>query len=136
MPIAAGKRIPDSVPQTGIRPACPPRPFIYKPVILRLLLPKNLPRCFRLNCCLPALRPTPFVNFSRLAPHEVSRESAVLAAFNSYAFREILRPKEGLRMTISKQATNRSVQAAPFSHQTDPCRLARMDDHRPSRCFW
>src|SRR4029077_13070931 len=65
--------------------------------------PKNLPRCLGLNCCLLALRPILFlleVEFqAQLRRHWVPRESALLAAFKSEAFREILRPTSGLRMT-------------------------------------
>ena len=42
------------------------------------------------------------VEFQQENTHRVPRESALLAAFKSHSFREILRPKEGLRMTVFK----------------------------------
>jgi len=69
-------------------------PILYTTVILKAFFwPKDLPRCFRFNCSLLALPMTPLcMAEERLRAHDKSE-----------TFREILRPKEGLRMTDTKE---------------------------------
>src|SRR5581483_10943389 len=57
--------------------------------------PKDLPRCFSLDCSVLALAQTP-----------VSWPKSRVSAFQFDAFREVLRPKSGLRMTDQKTLAN------------------------------